>query len=186
MGKTTFIEDVIKAIPGLTVPSYTYRDVVKEKGIEKKINRKTCKESQRIVFDAIDQCTKSAPDNSVIDRSVMDAVAYTTWPTRHNKGKSDITPQFAAAQRRKAVKLMDELDLIVYIPATDDIPIEEDNLRDTNLEYRDQMAKIFEELLILDIDDPLFDKYGYKVVVISGTREERVADFKQFTQALAK
>lgn len=186
VGKTTFIEDIGKECPEFIIPAFTYRDVINRKGIADKINRQTCMESQKIIFDAIAECTRLAPDNSIIDRSVIDAVAYTWWPVRFKEGETDITSDFADRLYSTAIGLLDELDLIIYIPTTDDVPIEEDTLRDTNLEYREQIAQIFEELLLLDIDDPLFDKYGYKVVTITGTREERVADFKEFIQTIAK
>lgn len=186
VGKTTFIEDIVAECPEFTIPYFTYRDVIKREGIENKINRETCMESQKIIFDAIAECTRVAADNSIIDRSVMDAIAYTIWPTRFKAWSTDITTDFAERLYKTAIELLNDIDLIIYIPATDDVPIEEDNLRDTNLEFRQQVAEIFEELLLLDIDDPLFDKYGYKVVSISGTREERVADFKEFIKTIAK
>jgi hypothetical protein len=179
VGKTTFIDDVIAAVPELSKPAYTYRDAIKKAQIENKINRETCAESQGIIFDAVVNEGQMSPPNTIHDRSVMDAVAYTMWPIEYGTKETDITPKMVENMTKTAVRLMGLYDLIVYIPPVDDIEIEDDEFRDTNPDYRMQMAKLFEDLLIFDFDDPLFDKYGYKVATISGTREERVAAFKE-------
>lgn len=185
VGKSTFIADVIKACPELSSPTWTYRDAIKEAGIEKKINQKTCIASQKIIFDAICEETKRSPNNTIHDRSVMDAVVYTTWPvTKAKKTYTDITQSAVDAMKRTADGMMWHYDLIVYIPVDESIALTNDEFRDTDPVYRKEVADIFENLLILDFDDPNFDKYGYKVVSISGTREERVADFKEFIKTL--
>jgi len=113
----------------------------------------------------------------------MDAVAYTIWPGLYGDNETDITPQAIKNMRNTATEMMSFYDLVVYIPIDESIALEDDNFRDTDPEYRRQMAKIFEGLLIQDIDDPNFDKYGYKVATISGTREERVNQFKEYIKA---
>lgn len=185
VGKTTFIEDIIEACPQFSRETYTYRDAIKEAGVENKINRKTCAESQRIIFNALAECVKRAEPFTILDRSVMDAVAYTTYPVlRASKTYTDITQKMLDNMTRTAIEVMNEYDLIVYIPVDENIAIEADTFRDVDPQYRLDMAKIFEDLLLLDIEDPLFDKYGYKVATISGTREERVSLFKELITTL--
>jgi len=183
-GKTTFINDIIDAFPQFVREEYTYRDAIKDAGIENNINRKTNQESQRIIFNALAECAKRAKPYTILDRCVMDAVAYTIWPEQYSDEETDITPQMIRNMHNTAVEVMDEYDLIIFIPADENISLEDDKFRDIDPEFRRQMTKIFEELLILEIEDPNFDKYGYKVVTISGTREERIADFTEFIKAV--
>lgn len=185
VGKSTFIEDVIAEMPEFTRPTYTYRDAIRDAGVADKINRKTCEESQTIIFQALAREIVNAGPNTILDRSVMDAVAYTIWPVRYTPGQTDITVAFIQKMREHTVEFMQMYDLIVYIPADENIKLEDDNLRDIDPEYRKQMAEIFEELLLLKVDDPNFDKYGYKVVTASGTREERVAQLKFYIKSIA-
>ena len=184
VGKTTFIEDVCKAFPEFVRPTWTYRDAIREAGIEDKINQKTCIASQKIIFDAVCEEAKRAPDNALLDRSVMDAVAYTAWPGIYGDEDTDITSQAVKNMRKTAGEMMDHYDLVIYIPIDETIALEDDDFRDTDPVYRRQMAEIFEGLLLINFDDPNFDKYGYKVMEISGSRSERVRQFKNAILAL--
>ena len=76
VGKTTFIGDVIAELPQFSRPEYTYRDAIKDAGIEGQINQKTCAASQQIVFDAIVKETQSSGKNVIHDRSVMDVLGH--------------------------------------------------------------------------------------------------------------
>lgn len=185
-GKSTLISDLAEACPQLTQPTFTYRDAITEAGVEQNINRETNANSQRIIFNALAEEIKRAPDNTILDRCVMDAVVYTIWPTQFNAGKTDISLKMANNMHRTASELMGLYDLIVYIPVDDGIKLEDDKFRDIDPEFRRQIGKIFEELLFLDIDDPNFDKYGYKVVSISGTREERVESLKSYIKTISQ
>lgn len=184
VGKSTFISDILKEFPQFSTPTFTYRDAIREAGVENNINRKTNKQSQKLIFDALAEEIKRAGINTILDRSVMDAVAYSVWPTRYSGELTDITDQFVNNMFESATELMDMYDWIVYIPADDTIKIEDDNLRDTDPVYRKQIAEIFEELLLLDIEDPNFYKYGYKVVIVSGSRTERIKQFKELIQSI--
>lgn len=184
VGKSTFIDDIIAACPQFSRETYTYRDAIKDAGIQENINRETNQESQRIIFNAIADAHKKAEPYTILDRSVMDAVAYTIWPGQYGEKPTDITPQMINNMKKTADVLMSLYDMIVYIPVDNSIALEEDQFRDVDPEYRLEMAQIFEDLLIFDIEDPLFDKYGYKVATIYGTREERVVEFKELIKSL--
>jgi len=147
VGKSTFIEDVCKAFPEFSRPTWTYRDAIKEAGIENEINQKTCIASQKLIFDAVCEEARRAPENSLLDRSVMDAVAYTIWPGLYGDNETDITPQAIKNMRNTATEMMSFYDLVVYIPIDESIALEDDNFRDTDPEYRRQMAKIFKDYL---------------------------------------
>lgn len=184
IGKSTFIDDIIKELPQFKKPSYTYRDAIRDAGIEGQINRKTCQESQKIIFEALVKEVEASGQFTIHDRSIMDNVAYSTWPLKYDKENTDITQLFVTSSRSAAKKIMDHYDLIVYIELDDSIPIEDDQFRDVDPNYRRQMAKIMETLYLPPIDSPDFDKYGYKVITVSGSRQERVEKFKEIIKAL--
>lgn len=186
VGKTTFIQDVLKVFPEFKTSDYSYRDAIKSKKVEKSINRETNIKSQKIIFNALADEIKHAEYYTLLDRCVMDAVAYTIWPTIYKVGKTDITEKHIQNMLKTAYELMTKYDLIIYIPVDENVLFEADQFRDVDPDYRIQMAQIFEDLLILDFDSELFNKYGYKVACISGTREERIQDFSEIIKPLRK
>ena len=180
-GKTTFIKDIISEFPKYTTPTFTYRDVIKADGgqLLEQINENTNIHAQTILFNAVCREFDSATSEYVIfDRSPMDAVAYTYWPIVYKADKTDITVEAYEKMRSTAEEYMSRYDLIIYIPVVPEIKIENDLLRSTSPEYRLQMDEIFKDLFLLPLDSPAFRKYGYKVIMISGTREERDRKFK--------
>jgi len=179
VGKSTFIKDILAKYKQFSISNYSYRDAIKEENIEENINRQTTLRSQKIIFAALADEVRLAKDNIILDRCVIDAVAYAIWPTLHDQENTDITEADITLFKEAADAVMNLYDLIVYIPVDESIKLEDDNFRDADPEYRLQMAKIFEDLLILDIEEPAFDKYGYKVVSISGDREKRLHDFSE-------
>jgi GTPase SAR1 family protein len=185
VGKSTFIEDILSEMPEFKRPTFTYRDAIAKAGIGHKINRKTCSDSQRLIFNAVTKEIESSTPYTIHDRAILDVVAYTIWPTKFEKDTTDITAKDIRNMKKTAIDIMEMYDLIVYIPLDDSIPIEDDQFRDVDPNYRRQMAKIMDSLYVLKIDDPKFDKYGYKTLIIEGTRSERVAAFKNHIKAIA-
>lgn len=179
VGKSTFIKDILSENKQFSTSNYSYRDAVKEENIEENINRKTTLRSQKVIFSALADEVQFCADNIILDRCVIDAVAYSIWPTIYDTDNTDITEAHIELFKKEAENVLDLYDLIIYIPVDESIKLEDDNFRDVDPEYRLQMATIFEDLLILDIEDPAFDKYGYKVVSISGNREKRLQDFSE-------
>lgn len=183
VGKSTFIQDVIQAYPEFRTPSYTYRDAIKEHNLGNKINRNTNFEAQSIILTAVHKEVHH-PENQkgyvIHDRSPIDVIAYSTWPYKYKKNETDITEAHLDHMTQMAHLDMEEFDLIIYIPVDDSIKIEEDNLRDTDPEYRYQMDEIFDSLLAYPIYSKIFDEWGYKVVTIQGSRKERVAKFNLY------
>jgi GTPase SAR1 family protein len=85
IGKTTYISDFLKKWPMYKQPDKTYRDEIKDKNL--KCNEDGDEESQRIILDClVDQAISYSKDEFVIlDRSVLDNLAYTSWLNLYNK-----------------------------------------------------------------------------------------------------
>lgn len=184
IGKSTFIDDVIKEMPKFKKPSFTYRDAIIEAGVQDKINRKTCMESQSVIFKALKREIECSTPWTIHDRSIMDNVAYSMWPTIYDADNTDISQEWIQECLLEARDVMQLYDLIVYIELDDSIPIEDDQFRDVDPNYRRQMAKLMKSLYKPPFDSPNFDKYGYKVITVSGSRSERVEKFKEIITAL--
>lgn len=184
VGKSTLIDDIINEFPQFTKPAFTYRDAIKSSGIENKINDSTCIESQQIIFNAIKDEIQSSDNYTIHDRSILDAIAYSIWPTLYNADNTDITKEFIEKLYDDAMSVLDEIDLLIYIPVDNSIPLPNRALRNTDIEYRNQMSEIFDDLLICNMSTSEFYKYGYKVAIIEGSRSKRIATFKKIVSTL--
>lgn len=178
VGKSTFINDVVNCYPDLATPVSTYRDAIINAGISDKINRNTNLVSQRLIFNNLrDEIVKNVAPDVIFDRSPMDGVAYSVWSNKFNP-KSDIGHSHIHMMKIEANALMRRYDLILHIPVDETIKLTDDNFRDTDKKYRDQMGKIFVKLLHPTFNSKEFNKWGYKVATIEGSRQERLDRFK--------
>jgi len=184
VGKSTLIDDMLAQMPEFKKPTFTYRDAIKNAGLTDKINRKTCTDSQRIIFNAVVKEIQESTPYTIHDRSVLDAVAYTEWPTRYDQEDTDISKSDVRKMKKAACEYMELYDLIIYIPIDESIDLKSDDLRDVNPEYRRQMAKIMDSLYLPVFESIQFDKYGYKVLTVSGSREERLTAIKEQINAI--
>lgn len=178
-GKSTFIKDIIKKYSNNPIyePFVTdecdYRKVIEEKHLS--INREGNIESQRIIFDCLSQQVIDAIRNPlyknvIFDRSPIDAFVYTKY--LYDKGKVEKSDIFQMAfEMRKFAAIYDS---IIYIPLDrcDNIKVVDDKFRDTDLDYRKYVDKLFREAqCFLDCNTL------NKIIEISGTREERIERF---------
>jgi hypothetical protein len=97
-------------------------------------------------------------DNIITDRTVWDVCSFTALSESiPNSQKYDF--------EHAAMNLKDEYDLVVYVKP-DGVEIEDNGVRETNSEYRDQIDYQIQNLL---------EAYPPKnLLVVSGSTEERV------------
>lgn len=178
-GKSTFIKDIIDKYQNNPVyePFYTpqmdYRKVIESKGL--KINREGNYESQRAILDCLVDGTVEAIRNPkwknvIFDRCPIDNVVYSMYLNYQGKINDDQINQ-AVSEMKRFVRLY---DTIIYIPLDqcDDIEVIDDKFRDTDLNYRLYVDKLFQQV-ISDLDE--IDKE--KIVKIYGTRDDRLCMF---------
>lgn len=140
-GKTTYINDFLKKWTMYTRPTRSYRDLIKEKNLPR--NEEGTEESQTLILNAlVDQAIEySKKDNVILDRCVLDALAYSTWLCLNGK----VTEKFLDQQRiivRETLKLY---DILFFIPLTKSAKVEivDDGIRSINPVYREEIDNIF-------------------------------------------
>jgi predicted ATPase len=174
-GKTTFVNDFIKKWPMYKTLDKSYRDILKEKKLPHSKN--ATEETQKVILDfLIDQVTESSKDDNIIlDHSVLDCLAYSTWLCLNEK----VSEKFLDQQRiivRETLKLY---DVLFFIPLTKAAPIkiQNDGFRETDPIFReeiDNIFKVFQESYH-NGDGRVFPKDDTPAVIeIFGSPEERI------------
>ena len=153
-----------------------YREKIRKAGLH--INRNGNLNAQKIILDTLieqlDIIQKMPDGNYITDRSPIDAYVYTMYLFRHNLElgitQADIDEMFY-----KVKKSIECYDRIIYIDLDncDNVEVVDDSLRDTNLEYRAEIDRLFKET---------FKKLGSAIdkklnSEIKGTRDVRVNQF---------
>lgn len=146
-GKTTLYDAFKKRWPMYASPTKTYRDVIKENGLEH--SSKTSDETQLHILNWMMEELKNYPKGSkvVYDRCPWDNLVYTL----QGNAAGLISDEVTAATISFVKESMKDLDFIFWIPFQDHIKIVEDTLRDANPQFIKESDKIFREL---------FDQYS--------------------------
>ena len=175
LGKTTYIQDFLKEWPMYKTPEKTYRDVIKEKGLV--INESGTEESQKIILDVlVDQAIEySKDDNVILDRCVLDNLAYTTWLSLTDK----VSEKFLEETKDIVRETLKLYDVIFFFPISkfNNIPLVADGLRSVDPQYREEIDFIFKlfQQSYLKSDGRVFPKDECPALIeLYGSREERI------------
>lgn len=179
-GKSTFIKDLMARFKDTDNAFKTvgcdYRRKIEEAGLH--INRNGNIECQKIICDTLieqlDIISRLPNDNYITDRSPIDALAYTIYLLRHSP-ESNVTQKDIDEMYAKVKDSIRTYDLVLYIDLDncDNVQVEDDRFRDTNLEYRREIDSIFKEI-IKELGEDISGKLNSN---IRGTREDRVNQF---------
>ena len=145
-GKTTLIKDFLDQWPSYTTSKKTYRDIIEDNNLNH--SSKTNKDTQwEILNFMIDELQKTAKGDKVIfDRCPLDNLVYSIWS--NEKKNSNITEKFI----KKCIPLVREslrfIDIIFFTPITKValVEIEEDNLRDSDSEFIEEVDHLFKAI----------------------------------------
>jgi len=163
-GKSTFIEDFLQAFPHYTTPAETYRDVIKRKKLD--INQVGSEQSQRVIRDFLyNQIRHNLEPNILFDRCVIDNYVYSLALYEEERASLE----FLNETFDMAVRHLDSLDGLIFIPSAVSVKLVEDQLRDTDTKYIDKINRFFIKTLFL-----IHKHKPIEVFVISGDREERL------------
>jgi hypothetical protein len=169
VGKTTFLQDFLKAFPEFTKPEVDYRKIILSKGL--KINREGNLYSQESLFNfTLNDLFSRYSDvsHTILDRSILDAYVYTYWLYKNKPEESGITEFTVLKQHQTVNNNIGRFDRIFYIPLSkcQNVVVVDDEFRDTDLEYRAQIGDIFNNTIKeLNLKN-VFEVYG--------NREERI------------
>ncbi|OAI49283.1 hypothetical protein AYO45_02970 [Gammaproteobacteria bacterium SCGC AG-212-F23] len=169
IGKTTLIEDLIKAHPNYKHEIEPYYKLQDEKMMELSLEPSLESLLEQLDY-SIDQINKLANEpNVVFDRCPVDFIAYAMCVT--DQDSIDINDT-EVSERFPAVKeALDHLDLIVFLPITKENSIE---YTEENPAYRKAADKCFKKIYRDDICD-IFPRYGHpKIIEVFGDRITRL------------
>jgi predicted ATPase len=179
-GKSTFIKDFLSEWPKYKTTKKTYRDIITENNLTH--SSVTTEETQRKILDwmVIEGRKYSPRDKIIFDRGPLDNLVYTMWAA----GNGLVSEEFFKETTKRVKNALKYVDLIIIIPTDPSIKMEDDNLRDTNIQYQKDINDIFLFLhdqyknnFESDVFFPYNDSPG--VITISGTREQRISYLKQ-------
>ena len=190
IGKSTLINDFIRAWPNYKTPDSSYRDLLKEKNYP---HSKLCnKEGQwAILNNMIDEMQKySKDDNVIFDRTPWDCLVFSLWAAE--MGTSDIDKPFIDKCIKIVRESMKHLDLIFFVPITAVSPvvIEDNGKRETDPQYIGEIDHIFKALFheyqhALG-KTPFFSAEDCPAIIeIFGKQEERILLIRQYFVGLA-
>ena len=174
-GKSTYVSDFLKNWNMYKTSEKSYRDIVKEKNLS--INEDGNEDSQKIILDIlVDQAISFTKDENVIlDRCVLDNLAYTVWLNLHDK----VSDMFVEQTRTIVHETLRMYDIILFFPITKYSPINivKEGLRSVNDQYREEIDSIFKifQQSYLDGDGKIFPKNDCPAFIeIFGTPEQRI------------
>jgi predicted ATPase len=141
VGKSTYIKDFLKKWPMYKTPEKSYRDIIKEKNLPH--SSKSNEETQNLILNfLVDQAIEfSKKDNVILDRCVIDVLAYSSWLNLNDKLSDKVLDQ----QRiivRETLKLY---DILFFLPITKVSPVElkDNGFRDVDPIYREEIDTVF-------------------------------------------
>jgi GTPase SAR1 family protein len=164
VGKTTLVNALKET---KQFKDYTFRTerskYLMEQGIP--LNTDSTLKGQTIFL--AERCSELIQENIITDRTVIDVMSFT-------QNAKSIPYQDKEAFEKYASEFIYDYDVIFYI-SPKGIDVEDNGIRETNVEYRD---------LIDDTIIELIQKYGHRagnIEIISGTTEERIEQILTFT-----
>jgi len=173
-GKSTYINDFLKKWTMYKTPDTSYRDLIKEKNLPHSKNGN--EDSQKLIMDClIDQTIEySKQDYVILDRCVLDVLAYSTWLCLNDK----VSEKFLDQQRILVRETLKLYDVLFFIPLTKAaIEIENNGTRNIDPIYREEIDNIFKAFQesYHRGDGRIFPKDDTPAVIeIFGSPEERI------------
>ena len=112
--------------------------------------------------------------NVIFDRSPVDYIAYSQYTANH--ATTDIDDEFVKMMVQSARDSLANLDLIVFIPISEQWPIEmeDDGIRPIDIAYRDEVDAVFKQIYRDQRFDVMPRTGGPALLELWGPREERL------------
>lgn len=111
----------------------------------------------------------SSSEKWILDRCILDGYVFTKW--LYMQGSVD---RWVLDHSCHLLSMLGErLDHILYTEP-DDIPMEDDGERSVNIEFRNDIIKIYEDLMDCSMSTPGRDTWRKKITRVSGTVPERM------------
>jgi hypothetical protein len=183
-GKSTLVNDFIKAWPNYIKSAESYREAIKKEKL--KINKEINKDSQwKILNCLIDDVQKTSKNDYVIfDRCPIDNLVYSLWS--FEKQTSDIDREFIDKCIPLVRESMKFIDIIFFVPITKIAPVQiepKDN-REIDKEFIEETDNIFKAIeysLMNKGTCPFFnDDDRPPIIEVFGSPEQRIEIIKLY------
>jgi len=177
MGKTTLIEDFIKAHPQYRWEAEPYEQLQEEQSIELSLEPTLENLLEQLDY-SIDQLNAYKEEKDIIfDRCPVDFLAYAMGALEQDFisiHQSEVSERFPDMK-----EALNHLDLIVFLPISKENSIE---YTEENPMYRKAADKNFKKIYRDDLCD-IFPKYDRpKIIEISGDRRTRIRKLETYTK----
>lgn len=175
MGKSTLINDFIKAHPDYKSEDEPYYKLQDEKVMELSLEPSLDSLIEQLDFSIkqLNQCENDL--NVIFDRCPVDFIAYAMCVT--NQDSIDINDSEISDSFSEVKEALNNLDLIVFLPMTKEHIIE---YSEENPVYRKLADKCFKKIYRDDICD-IFPKYDHpKIIEILGDRLTRIRKIESY------
>lgn len=182
-GKSTLVRDFLSVWPMYKTPEVTYRDLIVEQKLAH--SKAVGKEGQSKILELMTSQLEEnkATENIVYDRCPIDNIIYSIWG--NGKGIADLDDEFI----RKCFNIVREsiknLDIIFWVPFNRKIAIQQDFLRETDIEFIVEVDNIFKEIFAQYTYNPEFpisdqeDRPAF-IQLTATSRQERIVEIAQY------
>ena len=154
VGKTTLV-NALKELPEFEGHKFVTERSAYLNSLGIPLNYKTTIEGQTIFL--AERVTELMQENIITDRTILDVIAFTKCANKVSVLDSDAFENYAK-------RFISQYDYIFYI-SPKGIDIEDNGIRETNIEYRKQIDETIQKLLL---------KYGFTHYELIGSTEERI------------
>ena len=120
-----------------------------------------------ILKEHLDNHTTS--EDMILDRCILDGYVYTKWLSDQGL----VQPWILKYAGNLLSFLGERLDVIFYT-CPDDIPFEDDGVRSTDMEFRNNIIDIYNDILSVPTILPGRNSWRSKVVRLTGTVDQRM------------
>lgn len=182
VGKSTFIDDFLKAFPNYRKSEFDYRKII---GDPTTHSKNTTVELQSKILNGMMEeiATWKKDDNVIMDRGPLDNVIYSLWC--HGEGKDGFTDEFIQESFEANAIASNMIDQIIFIPITEHNKIEivNDGTREVDPTYIGEIDSLFKSVfrqIRLEQSSPMF--YPGRIpgfFEVFGSREERILIVKE-------
>ena len=154
VGKTTLV-NALKELPEFKDYKFATERSKYLNSLGIPLNHETTIEGQTIFL--AERVTELMQENIITDRTIIDVMAFTHCAIKTSYIDADAFEDYAQ-------RFIKQYDYIFYV-SPDGIPMEDNGVRETDLEYRKEIDQMIQSLLF---------KYRPVYHTLSGTTEERI------------
>ncbi|MCX7349323.1 MAG: AAA family ATPase [Alphaproteobacteria bacterium] len=182
LGKSTVVNDWITAHPEFSREEEPYRALSLHGPYEIRFRDESTRLHNGIqLYYNISRIHRyaSQADRVIFDRSPIDYIAYSQYTA--DQGTTDIDQSFVETMIPAVRESLDHLDLVAFVPRSDEWPIilENDGIRPVDEAYRDAVDDIFKQIYRHGRYGLFPRRDGPRVIELLGPPQQRIAQIEE-------